>query len=135
MSKNERNVVAEQGVGTIFYAVPTGNRLKRSVCPFGQAIKIKATKVARVNAEFERLDDGSTMKFRLHSFHLNNVFDECNGGFTLYRSQEELDNAYKIMAAGLAIRNWDAIPDSMKLKVAETLGIQGLEVCDKSNLA
>ncbi len=134
MSKNERNVVVEQGVGTVFYAVPTGNRLKRSVCPFGQAIKIKATKVARVNAEFERLDDGSTMKFRLDSFHLNNIFDEGNGGYTLYRSQEELNNAYKIMAAGIAIRNWDAMDDTMKLKVADVIGMYGLDACDKSNL-
>lgn len=128
MTKNQKHIVAEKGVGSIFYAVPTGNRLKRTACPFSQAVKLKVLKVARVNAEFERVgSDGHTLQMRLHNFHLNNIFDLANSGFTLYQSKEELNDAYKLQAAGVAIRNWEAMDDELKLKIANIIGMEDLD--------
>lgn len=128
MNKNQKHIVAEKGVGFIFYAIPTGNRLKRTACPFSQVIKLKVIKFARVNAEFERVDaSGHTIKQRLHNFHLKNIFDQTNSGFTLYESKEALNEAFKIQSASVAIRNWDAMDDKLKLKVADTIGVEGLD--------
>lgn len=128
MTKNQKHIVAEKGVGFTFYAVPTGNRLKRTVCPFSQAVRLKAVKVARVNAEFERLgDSGHTIQLRLHNFHLHNVYDQANSGFTLYPSKESLNNAFKLQAASVAIRNWDGLSDDLKLQIADLIGIEDLD--------
>lgn len=127
MPKNTKHLVATAGTGTTFYAIPTGNRLSRGTCPFVQAIKIKSTKVARVNAEFQREDTGSLLNLRLHHFHLNDVYDEANGGYKLYATYEELNHDFKIASAGIALRNWDTISDELRLKVADAMGIPDLE--------
>ncbi|MCP4528679.1 MAG: hypothetical protein GY833_22625 [Aestuariibacter sp.] len=131
MDKKPKHIVAEHGVGTVFLAVPTGNRVKRGSCPFSQAVELKVIKAARVNAEFEIFNSNTkshyTEKLKLHSFHLSNVFDGANGGYTLYPSHAAMNDAYRVNEADKAIRDWSRLDDETKLKVADILEIASLE--------